>query len=186
MNIEFLGFCDIFTAVYEVEGSNITIPLSLSVSPHYAENSSLMYHLDSDLAKIVGREFLAQPKYALTCVHSYARRNNLYAGRSLMCDETLQKIFGKVGVKLDTVWPILSQKMRRRDVETVQFSFLLTDFDKSYSQSILIKSNERGTIFPSFYQGNKKMPMLKKVNSLNLSPKKKMQRSFRRNRSIEL
>ena len=187
ISVEFLGLCDLLTAVYEVHGSisDLSVPLSVSVIPRYDTNAAMMYQLDSDLADLVGREFLAHPKYALTCIHSYVRRNNLYAGKSIMCDDTLQKIFSRVGVRLESVWPVLSQKMKMREVEQIRMKIELTDLDKTYSQNVVVKCSDDGVMFPSFYKTSANT--VKKIQSLNLKQQtKQTKRSFKRNKSIEI
>jgi hypothetical protein len=48
------------------------------VTPLYHPTTTTLYKLDTKLADLVGRDFLAHHKYALTIVHAYARANNLY------------------------------------------------------------------------------------------------------------
>lgn len=189
---ESLGQCDPFTAVYSVRNSRdllLSCPLTITVSPLYHHlNSTTVYKLQPGLARLVGREYLAHPKYAVTCLHSYARTNNLYASKSIICDDTLQQIFGCVGIRLDRVWPEISKLLHRTEEERIQMSVELTDLDKEYRAMISLKTDALNNLYPSYFRSSSKPSSLTKSVSLNHSSniytlKKK---SFKRSKSIDI
>ena len=188
---ERLGQCDPFTAVYSVRTSRdlLSCPLTITVSPLYHHlNNTPVYRLEPDLAKLVGRDYLCHPKYAVSCLHSYARTNNLYASKSIICDDTLQRIFGCVGIRLDRVWPEISKLLHRTEEERIQMSVELTDLDKEYRAMISLKTDALNNLYPSYFRSSSKPSSLTKSVSLNHSSniytlKKK---SFKRSKSVDI
>ena len=189
---ESLGQCDPFTGVYTVRNTRdllLSCPITITVSPLYHNlNNTTVYRLEPSLATIVGRDYLAHPKYALTCLHSYARTNNLYASKSIICDERLQKIFGCVGIRLDRVWTEISKLLHRTEEERIEMSVELTDLDKEYRGVISLKTDALNNLYPSYFSPASKPSSLTKSVSLNRSSniyslKKK---SFKKSKSIDI
>ena len=185
-DIMFHGQCDPFTAVFSVTTpeDRVSVPLEVRVSPLY--NSPIIYRLDRGLADLVGREHLVHPKYALTCVHSYARANNLYAGKSIICDETLQLIFGTVGIKLDSLWPRMTKLIKRRELENISLSLELTDLNKTYIKNLSVQMDEKHKLYPFFYTLSKQAVRVKKSFSFREEKKTSKTKLFKRNKSFDL
>ena len=189
---ESLGQCDPFTAVYSVRTSRTVLlacPLTVTVRPLYHQlSNTTVYRLEPSLASLVGRDYLAHPKYAVTCLHSYARTNNLYASKSIICDDTLQRIFGCLGIRLDRVWVEISKLLHRTEEERLEMSVELTDLDKEYRAVISLKTDSLNNLYPSYFRSESKPSSLTKSVSLNHSSniyslKKK---SFKRSKSVDI
>ena len=187
-DIVFHGRCDAFTAVFSVTTpeERLSVPLSVTVTPRYNINSPVIHKLDRGLADLVGREFLVHPKYALTCVHSYARDHNLYAGKNIICDETLQSIFGTVGVKLDSLWARMTKHIKRKELENITLSLELTDLNKTFKNIFSVKTDPKQNIYPIFYTLPKQVLPIKKTCSFREDRKTPRTKSFRRNKSVDL
>ena len=187
---ERLGQCDPFTAVYSVRTSRdlLSCPLTITVSPLYHLNTNTVYRLQPSLASLVGRDYLAHPKYAVTCLHSYARTNKLYASRSIICDETLQRIFGCVGIRLDRVWQEISKLLHRTEEERIEMEVELTDLDKEYRAMISLKTDALDQLYPSYFcSSTKPSPITKSVSlkqTSNIYSLKK--KSFKRSKSVDI
>ena len=185
-----LGQCDPWTAVYSVRSplALLSCPLTITVSPLYHLNTNTVYRLQPSLASLVGRDYLAHPKYAVTCLHSYARTNKLYASRSIICDETLQRIFGCVGIRLDRLWSEISKLLHRTEEERIEMEVELTDLDKEYRAMISLKTDALDQLYPSYFCSSTKPSPITKSVSLNqtsniYSLKKK---SFKRSKSVDI
>ena len=187
-DIEFHGRCDAFTAVFSVTTPEecLSVPLSVTVTPRYNIRSPVIHKLDRSLADLVGREFLVHPKYALTCVHSYARAHNLYAGKNIICDETLQSIFGTVGVKLDNLWARMTKHIKRKELENITLSLELTDLNKTFKNVFSVKTDAKLNIYPIFYTLPKQVLPIKKTCSFREDRKTPKTKSFKRNKSVDL
>ena len=189
---ESLGQCDPFTAVYTVRNIRdllLSCPLTLTVSPLYHHlNNTIVYRLEPSLASIVGRDYLAHPKYAVTCLHSYARTNNLYASRSIICDERLQRIFGCVGIRLDRVWAEISKLLHRTEEERIEMSVELTDLDKEYRAIISLKTDAMNNLYPSYFSSSSQPSPLTKSVSINHSSNiyRLKKKSFKRSKSVDI
>ena len=187
-DIEFHGRCDAFTAVFSVTTpeERLSVPLSVTVTPRYNISSPVIHKLDRGLADLVGREFLVHPKYALTCVHAYARAHNLYAGKNIICDETLQSIFGTVGVKLDSLWARMTKHIKRKELENISLSLELTDLNKTFKNIFSVKTDAKQNIYPIFYTLPKQVLPIKKTCSFREDRKIPKKKSFKRNKSVDL
>ena len=187
-DIVFHGHCDAFTAVFSVTTpeERLSVPLSVTVTPRYNISSPVIHKLDQGLADLVGREFLVHPKYALTCVHSYARAHNLYAGKNIICDETLQSIFGTVGVKLDNLWARMTKQIKRKELENITLSLELTDLNKTFKNVFSVKTDAKLNIYPIFYTLPKQVLPIKKTCSFREDRKTPKTKSFKRNKSVDL
>ena len=187
-DIVFHGHCDAFTAVFSVATpeDRLSVPLSVKVTPRYNFSFPVIHKLDRGLAELVGREFLVHPKYALTCVHSYARAHNLYAGKNIICDETLQSIFGTAGIKLDSLWARMTKHIKRKEIENITLSLELTDLNKTYKNIFSVKTDANLNIYPLFYSLPQKVLPIKKTFSFREERKTPRIKSFKRNKSVDL
>ena len=163
-------------------------PLTITLTPLYHLSNTTVWRLEPSLASLVGRDYLAHPKYALTCLHSYARTNKLYASRSIICDDTLQRIFGRVGIRLDRLWQEISKLLHRTEQERIEMQLELTDLDKEYRAMISLKTDALDNLYPSYFRSSSKPSSLTKSVSLNrtsniYSLKKK---SFKRSKSVDI
>ena len=188
-DIEFHGRCDAFTAVFSVTTPEecLSVPLSVTVTPRYNIRSPVIHKLDRSLADLVGREFLVHPKYALTCVHSYARAHNLYAGKNIICDETLQYILGTTGVKLgDNLWARMTKHIKKKELENINLSLDLKDSNKTFKNVFSVKTDEKNNIYPIFYTLPKNLLPIKKTCSFREDRKNLKPKSFKRNKTFHL
>ena len=186
-DIEFHGRCDAFTAVFSVTTpeERLSVPLSVTVTPRYNIRSPVIHKLDRSLADLVGREFLVHPKYALTCVHSYARAHNLYAGKNIICDETLQYILGTTGVKLgDNLWARMTKHIKKKELENINLSLDLKDSNKTFKNVFSVKTDEKNNIYPIFYTLPEKLLSIKKTCSFREDRKNLKPKSFKRNKTF--
>ena len=188
-DIVFHGHCDAFTAVFSVTTPEecLSVPLSVTVTPRYNISSPVIHKLDRGLADLVGREFLVHPKYALTCVHSYARAHNLYAGKNIICDETLQYILGTTGVKLgDNLWARMTKHIKKKELENINLSLDLKDSNKTFKNVFSVKTDEKNNIYPIFYTLPEKLLSIKKTCSFREDRKNLKPKSFKRNKTFHL
>ena len=190
LEVTFLGQADMFRAVYAVQEISCVdlweeIPISVRVTPLYHPTSSLLYKLDHRLAKLVGREYLAHPKYALTIVHAHARAHNLYADKSIICDETLQQIFGCPRIQLQNLWQKVSQLMKRQEQSSMSVVHLLSDLSKPSKLETAITVDQEGNIFPANWSFPSSQPrQALRVQSLHTQIQRK--KSFKRNLSVDV
>ena len=198
--IMFRGLCDSFTAVFSVSTcqANPSIPVLVTVTPKYNIQDTL-YKLDRRLVHIVGTEYLMRPKYALSCVISYAKAHNLYAGRNIICDETLELMFGP-GVRPHDLWSKMTKLFKKIELETISVSLELSDNiqninrdnnnssnNKVYKNTLTVKIDEKQRIYPSFYTITLKQPT-RPMRTVSFKEQKKIPKikSLKRVKSIEL
>jgi hypothetical protein len=151
--VESMGMVDAFCAVYQV---NEILPihnlgdLSLQVSfiPKFHPTTRSLFKLDTTLAQFVGRQYLSKPKYALTLIHAYARENNLKTKSNIICDETLQIIFGRPWIKLSNTWNELSRHVKMVPGEKMMISHNLTEFAKTNCSSLEVLMDSDMNLFP--------------------------------------
>ena len=190
LEAESLGQCDPWTAVYSVRTSRslLSCPLTLTITPLYSLPTTTLFRLQPSLASLVGRDYLAHPKYALTCLHSYARTNNLYASKSIICDDTLQRIFGCVGIRLDRLWSETSKLLHRTEEERIEMSVELTDLDKEYRAIISLKTDAMNNLYPSYFSSSSQPSPLTKSVSINHSSNiyRLKKKSFKRSKSVDI
>ena len=188
VQVIFLGNIDPHTAVFQAHTEEflLSVPLTITVTPLYSLSSSAIYILDSRLADFVGREYLVHPKYALTCINSYVRTNNLYAGKSIMCDENLEKLFGTIGIRIESLWSRITKLMKKKEFENINLLIELSDFRKTYHQRLEVNQTDDKSIYPSFYMKDDSSISSRyhRTNSLvPISTGKKI-KSFKRNKSL--
>ena len=194
LQVTFLGQADLYRAVYAVKelrqiNQLLGLPINIMVTPLYHPATVTLYKLDTRLAKLVGRDYLAHPKYALTMVHSYARAHNLYTEKSIICDDTLQQIFGCLGIKLQNIWPRLSGLMKRTEQKKLVLTHQLTEFTKCSEEAVEIKLDQDGNIFPgnwSFSDSRRSRELVTRTHSLNSISKVTKRKSFKRNKSVDI
>ena len=190
LQVTYLGQSDLYRAIYaiqELREINLLLDpaITILVAPLYHPSTSSMYKLDTRLAKLVGRDFLAHPKYALTIVHAHARAHHLYFDKIIICDDTLQQIFGCSGIKLHNIWRRLSRLMKRTEPKTLSLTHQLSDFNKPSFVEAEIIVDENGNIFPgdwSFHSNRSKQV----VRTQSLCPEVAKKKSFKRNNSVDI
>ena len=151
LEVTCLGQSDIYRLVYSVQETEPIndlqdLPIPISVTPLY--QSTTLYKLDTKLADLVGRDYLAHPKYALTIVHAYARVNNLYHEKSIICDSTLLQIFGCPQIELRHLWREVFCLIKMEEQKPVSLIHQLSDFHKS-SSSTEVTLDEDFNIYPN-------------------------------------
>ena len=164
----------------------LDLPISISVTPLYHPTTTTLYKLDTKLADLVGRDYLAHPKYALTIVHAYARANNLYHEKSIICDSTLLQIFGCPQVELRHLWREVCCFIKREEQKPVLLIHQLSDFDKSSSSSTEVTLDEDFNIYPKDWSFTNKSNLRPIIRTQSLCPKLSKKKSFKRNKSVEL
>ena len=188
VQVIFLGQIDPYTAVFQAKTQEflLSIPLNITVTPLYSLRYSSIYKLDSRLANFVGREYLVHPKYALTCIHSYVRRKHLHAGKSIICDESLEELFGTIGIKVESLWNRITKMIEKKNFENINLIIGLSDFRKTYHQKIEVNIMDDKSIYPAFYmRKNTSTPSnLRRNKSLITCSTQKKKCSFKRNKSI--
>jgi len=117
ISVQYIGLVDTHCAVYLVsELSRIVVQEDLhcriSILPKYHPNSKSIFKLNASLAQFVGRQYLSKPKYALTLIHAYARENKLTTKKKIICDQTLQTLFGRTSIRLCNIWNELSKLVK--------------------------------------------------------------------------
>ena len=153
LEVNSLGQSDLYRMVYSVQETEpindlLDLPISISVTPLYHPTTTTLYKLDTKLADLVGRDYLAHPKYALTIVHAYARANNLYHEKSIICDSTLLKIFGSPQVELRHLLREVCCLIKREEQKPVFLIHQLSNFHKS-SSSTEVTLDEDFNIYPN-------------------------------------
>ena len=164
----------------------LDLPICITMTPLYHPTTTNLYRLNTKLAELVGREYLAHPKYALTIVHAYARVNNLYQNKNIICDSTLSSIFGCAQIELRHLWREVCSLIKREEQKTISLVHQLTDFDKSSSAALEVTLDEDCNIYPKDWRFSNMMhsKIIAKTQSLNPKPGKK--RSFKRNKSVDI
>ena len=193
VDTDWLGQCDAFTAVYRLtsrEDQLASCPVLVTVHPLYHATSLPMYRLQPGLAGLVGRDLLAHPKYAVTCLHSYARTNRLYqpTSKTISCDDRLEAIFGCRAIRLDRVWPEISKLVNKTELDSLELSLPLSDLDKEYRSMISLKTDHLNNLYPSFFRPSSRHVGISKSVSQNCSSKlyNVKKRSFKRSKSVEI
>ena len=126
----------------------LPLPLKLSALPRYSSAASGLYRLAPCLADLVGRQFLASPKYAITIVHAYARAHNLYTDKSILCDPVLQEIFRVPGLRASSLWSRLQPLLHPVSPSSLALSLVLEDFPVSTSSSLQVSRDPQGRLLP--------------------------------------
>ena len=190
LQVTYLGQSDLYRAIYaiqELREINLLLDpaITILVAPLYHQTASSMYKLDTRLAKLVGREYLAHPKYALTIVHAHARAHDLYFDKIIICDDTLQQIFGCSEIKLHNIWRRLSRLMKKTEQKTLSLTHQLSDFNKPSSVEAEITVDEDGNIFPGDWivHSNVSKQVVRTQSLCHRVAKKK---SFKRNNSVDI
>ena len=190
---EWVGQCDTFTSLYRVTSSTdllLTCPVLVTVSPLYHVTTLPMYRLQPGLASLVGRDYLCHPKYAVTCLHSYARTKSLYqpGRKTIWCDERLEAIFGCGSIRLDRVWAEISKQVNRTQPDNIQLSLPLSDLDKEYRSVISLKTDHLNNLYPSFFSPSSRHAAISKSVSHHGSSKlcSSKKRSFKRSKSVDI
>merc|ERR1712130_293762 len=134
LEVTSLGQPDSYRMVYSVQETRhihdlLDLPIAITVTPLYHPTTTNLYKLDTRLAELVGRDYLAHPKYALTIVHAYARANNLYQDKNIICDSTLANIFGCSRIELMNLWREGYCLIKREEQKTISVIHQLTDFN---------------------------------------------------------
>ena len=182
---------DRYRMVYYVEETRnihhlLDLPISITITPLYHPTTTNLYKLDTKLAELVGREYLAHPKYALTIVHAYARVNNLYQDKNIICDSILNTIFGCDQIELRQLWREVCSLIKREEQKTISLIHPLTDFDKSTSATLEVTLDDDCNIYPKNWRSSKKInsKIIAKTQSLHPRPGKKG--SLKRNKSVDI
>ena len=190
--VESMGMVDAFCAVYQVKEILPILnlgDLSLQVSfiPKFHPTTRSLYKLDTTLAQFVGRQYLSKPKYALTLIHAYARENNLKTKSNIICDETLQIIFGCPWIKLSNTWNELSRHVKMVPEEKVMISHNLTEFVKTSCSSLEVLVDSDMNLFPvtwSLRGQGRGGGLLTKIRSEVGGRKKEKEKRWRKHKSL--
>jgi len=87
-----------------------------------------LYKLEPGLAEIVGCTYLQRPKFALTLVLSYIKANHLLKEKSVVCDETLQRLLGfPCHIKTVDLWMWLQKLVKKIDYAPFGITHKLVD-----------------------------------------------------------
>jgi hypothetical protein len=145
LTVSYLGQPDDFSALYKVTEETSTLArespeVNVRLTPRYHPLTTSVYRLDSRLAALVGRDYLAHPKYALTVILAYARAKRLVTTKTILCDALLEELLGCRWVRHQAVWDKLSALMDRVTGEAVSFQHRLvaTDSDQQRRRSAAV------------------------------------------------
>jgi len=142
LRVTFLGQPDDYCALYQVTEAvadplgGDPRPVSVRLTPRFHPIATTVYKLDERLAALVGREYLAHPKYALSVLLAYAHSKRLVTSRSIMCDRLLTDLLGCPGVRSQALWNKLAGLMTRVTVEDIKLEH---DLAGSSGQSVVVK-----------------------------------------------
>jgi len=191
LEVTSLGQPDKYRMVYSVQETRrihdlLDLPIAITVTPLYHPTTTNLYKLDTRLAELVGRDYLAHPKYALTIVHAYARANNLYQDKNIICDSTLANIFGCSRIELMNLWREVYCLIKREEQKTISVIHQLTDFNKPSSSSLEVTVDEDFNIYPKNWSFSTKTHSRIITKTQSLCPKVAEKRSFKRNKSLEI
>jgi hypothetical protein len=192
LEIRCLGQSDLYRMVYSVQETEpihdlLDLPISISVTPLYHPTTTTLYKLGTKLAHLVGRDYLAHPKYALTIVHAYASANNLYHEKSIIFDSTLLQIFGCPQVELRHLWREVCCFIKREEQKPVFLIHQLSDFDKSSSSSSTeVTLDKDFNIYPKDWTFTYKSTSQPIIRTQSRCPKVSKKKSFMRDISVEL
>jgi len=153
ISVKYVGLADSHCAVYLVsELSRIVVQEDLqcriSILPKYHPNSKSIFKLDASLAQFVGRQYLSKPKYALTLIHAYARENKLTTKKKLICDQTLQTLFGRTSIRLCNTWNELSKLVKVVPEERLVVDQALEMKNTRNSSSVDLLIDDGKNLFP--------------------------------------
>lgn len=106
-----------------------------------------LFKLDPGLAEIVGCTYLQRPKYALSLVLAYVRANDLQKEKSVVCDETLQKLLGlPCHVRTVELWTWIQKLVHKVDFTPIKAVHRLEDSDLDLPMSSHISTDKQFNI----------------------------------------
>lgn len=139
LTVTYLGQPDEFSALYKVDettpssaAESITdsgLAIRVRLTPRYHPVATTVYRLDEKLAALVGRDYLAHPKYALSVVLAYARAKRLVTAKSILCDRRLEQLLGCPWIRNQAVWDRLAGLMTKVTEEAVSMEHRLQALD---------------------------------------------------------
>jgi hypothetical protein len=156
--VTYLGQPDDFSALYQLTkasnqgGNNLASPIRVQLTPRYHPAASAVYRLDKRLAAMVGRNYLAHPKYALSVLLAYARSHCIVTPKSIMCDRKLTELLGRPWVRHQAVWSRLSGLMTRVTADTVSLEHNLAGNDDATATSTAVMElsvDSRQNLYPA-------------------------------------
>jgi len=114
-----------------------------------------LYKLEPGLAEIVGCTYLQRPKCALTLVLSYIKANDLLKEKSVVCDETLQRLLGfPCHIKTVDLWMWLQKLVKKIEYDPFVITHKLVDSNKNCLISSHMSTKNCQTTDPRAAQGH--------------------------------
>ena len=184
VQVTILGPDDPSTCLYSVQekerevGESRSEPrLEVLAIPKYQDDVTRFYKLDPGLASLVGHEMLQAPKYILTCLHGYAKKNQLFRQKTIhmqeygkygtyntinviKCDKILFNIFKKRFLHIhplyNSLWEEVSKHLRKVELKSISMSHRLSELPKSSSSQLRIKIDDNFNIYPEDWKAVKK------------------------------
>ena len=158
LSVAYLGQPDDYCTIYQVTETTTTehgrhlgelLAIQVRLTPRYHPSATTVYRLDKRLAALVGRDYLAHPKYALTVLLAYARAKCLSTPRSILCDRLLAGLLGCPWVRNKAVWNKLSGLMTRVTVDTVNLEHSLLTGGSSSIAVMELSADAQQNLYPA-------------------------------------